>query len=291
MTRGMPGFDGQGAHPAPDGPIPDVLGAVKGYRWWTLSAPPLWESPALAAGNWPPGLLRGMQAPWEPGENTATCRASGASGWGGHCHPPESIPDEECGCGFWAYWTLQPHDLGSAGLPVCGVVEGYGAVLTGEKGFRAAKARIVALHLPFTIMPETAARSLLLAGPQRQYGSHNPWWNHPKFTGKVIQAGNVSFDDAPAEVPPEPELTPDEEQAMADAAEAWMAVIGLRLEDMYPGVRIFETRAHLEAEFPPDLSSLPPETAARITRCPDCKLHHANRTAHKMHCPGRRRSG
>jgi hypothetical protein len=254
----MPGFDGKGALPEP-GEIPDVLGTVRGYRWWTLPAPPLWDNPARSGPSWQPGLLRGMQAFWEPGENTAACRAGTASN-----HPDADIPVESCGCGFWAYWKPQPHDLSRSALPVFGVVEGYGAVLLGTKGFRAARARIVALHLPFTIMPEDYARAEVAraaigdgGGYPRQYGSHNPWWNHPKFTGKVVHVPGgppPPTEDTGLNLPPAPEPSPEMQQALADAAEAWMAVIGDRLATTYPDATVYETLNALQKEYPPDLS-------------------------------------
>lgn len=49
--------------------------------------------------------------------------------------------DPNCECGFWAY----DEDGFTAHGPVTGVIEAYGKVTIGTKGFRAEKARIVAL--------------------------------------------------------------------------------------------------------------------------------------------------
>ena len=102
-------------------------------------------------------------------------------------------------------------------------------------------------------------------GQRTPSGQRNPWWNHPQFTGKVISyGGQPDPDDDLAglarEQPPPPELSEpsaEERQAARDAAEAWMAVIGDRLEQMYPGAKVFETRDLLEKSFPPDRSYLP----------------------------------
>ncbi len=53
---------------------------------------------------------------------------------------------DKCDHGFWAYYTPQS-DYASPDK-VYGVVEGYGQCVIGTKGFRASKARIVALSLP-----------------------------------------------------------------------------------------------------------------------------------------------
>lgn len=227
FTPGLPGFQGAGE-------VPDVYGTVRGYRWWSFGAyswPPLHLNPFAA--DWMPGYLRGQVGEWLPGENTAECKPGGS-------HDPALIPHQPCGCGFWAYWALQHHNLGACSLPVCGVVEGYGAVITGEKGFRAAKARIAALHLPLVIMPP--GWKYPGAG---KYSRSNPWWNHPDFHGRVILDQSVKASYAA------PEPAAEDQQEERDRAEAWMAVIGDRLEQMYPGVRVFETREAMEHEYPP----------------------------------------
>lgn len=318
-ARGMDGFDGKGKLPGtpglppvtgddqPAGPdpgldlagggeIPDVFGVVRGYRWWTLDAPPLRESPAHADEVWPRKMLRGMQDHWGPGENVAVCRA------GYRVHEESALPDISCGCGFWAYWHLQRHEVGGSALPVCGVIEGYGAVLIGEKGFRAAKARIVALHLPFTIQPVTEAdddpmglglpkrdqpRTPSGYSPRTPSGQRNPWWNHPQFPGRVHTYAPSGYDDMdddlaglarPQPVPDLSEPSAEERQAARDAAEAWMAVIGDRLAQVYPDAKVFETRAAMEAEFPPDESYGPRPV------CPECGGHtNGDLAAHLRH--------
>ena len=168
---GEPGF-------TPDRPEPPfAAGSVTGYRWWAITAldvtPPAsvtcprcgrtshhpadvahgycgachdWTSPPRAAsGPYNPGPLRGMHAAWQPGENTAMCLD------GTRTHGLGTVPDENCYCGFYAFWDPPaPYSvLSTPGLmPVFGVIEGYGKVVIGSKGFRCAKARVLALHLP-----------------------------------------------------------------------------------------------------------------------------------------------
>lgn len=52
-----------------------------------------------------------------------------------------------CACGFYAYHShryLSPYESPTAML-LTGIIEGYGEVIMGEKGFRAQKARLVAI--------------------------------------------------------------------------------------------------------------------------------------------------
>lgn len=205
-----------------------VAGSVTGYRWWSLEAPDLALSPARADIMWRHGQLRGMQDYWQPGLNIAICKSDRTYRY----HPDSTIPDENCGCGYWAYWTLQHHQVGSGGtLPVCGVIEGSGNVLIGTKGFRCSRARIVALHLPFSIQPQVPAsleRQLRAAGWDGRfidYGRTVP----PHLTGKVTEA---------------------DVQAALVQAEAWMAVIGDRLARIYPDAEVFETKDAMLAKYP-----------------------------------------
>jgi hypothetical protein len=88
-----------------------------------------------------------MAPPWEPGENESRCLGNFTP-----CTDPGCtlcrdwpVPDHafhrDCTCGFYGvfYPSLIPM------RHVCGVVEVYGRVVVGPKGFRAAKARVLAL--------------------------------------------------------------------------------------------------------------------------------------------------
>ena len=107
------------------------------------------------------GRLRGVAHAdvFRPGENVARCRAApegrwtpGSSGitWTADetsAHRPGSA---ECGCGYWAHYD-GTHSWEST-LRASAIIEGYGLVTLGTSGFRAGKARLVALvppaHLP-----------------------------------------------------------------------------------------------------------------------------------------------
>lgn len=63
---------------------------------------------------------------------------------------PVPGPNGQCGCGFWAYWTPQhANSVFSPSRPVMGLVEGYGKTRIGDRGFRAEKARIIAVCVMF----------------------------------------------------------------------------------------------------------------------------------------------
>lgn len=80
---------------------------------------------------------------WTPGENVAECLSPPMYG-------PDGSPAEhemtECGHGFYGYYEGSNDYYGSG--HVMGVVEAYGETVIGTRGFRASKARIVALHIP-----------------------------------------------------------------------------------------------------------------------------------------------
>jgi hypothetical protein len=216
-------FGSRTAQPEPD----LVLGTITGYRWWTLLAPDLTLSPATAGEHWPAVPLQGMRAPWLPGVNIATCLTT-CPATGHH-----DIPWDACGCGYWAYWLPGYHDvgLGPGQLPVMGVIRGMGRTLIGERGFRCARAEIAAVYLPFVIDPVLPPADS---------------WQRAGFAGQVMYLGGPPVVSRPD--PPDPA----EIRAAADAAEAWTAVIGDRIEQMYPGVRVFETLDAMLRCFPPD---------------------------------------
>jgi hypothetical protein len=199
-----------------------MLGSVTGYRWWTLPAPDWASWPALAEETWPHGKLHGAQGDWFPGVNTAACQ-------GGYYNTPDRVvhpaPAKGCGCGYWAYWQPERREMGSydVRVPVFGAIKAWGRTRLATRGFRAEKARILAVHLPFTLLPER----------------------------KMREAGGIGWYDAFSSRSETPEFSPEEAQADAARIEAWIAVIGDRLELDY-GVRVFETRDALLATFPPD---------------------------------------
>lgn len=115
------------------------------------------------------GRLRGVSfnQVWTPGENRAECRTSlyatviqNAMQFAFHGSTPTYVDtltrDEphamrDCKHGFYAYYDGS-NDYRDPDR-VNAVIEGYGEAVIGSRGFRAMKARIVALHIPDSIKP------------------------------------------------------------------------------------------------------------------------------------------
>ena len=135
---------------------------------------------------------------WTPGENTATCHAGGYAGGlsmvaqylsGGLLSSsdlasrptvPVTAPKKHdvagCGCGFYAYYDGSNDYRTDA--RVSAVVEGFGETVIGSRGFRAQKARIVALCIPGT----ARARG----GWLRRWFTRHDAWNGLGAVGVVL---------------------------------------------------------------------------------------------------------
>ena len=121
---------------AADGPAL-VPGELRGYRQFQLRDDGLYPLVHWRSGAWAGSLEH------------ARCAAGGD-------HPP---PAADCRCGLYA-WYLP----GSATVPLgptSAVVAGRGRCILGDRGFRAAEARIEAVTLPATIRwhPSAATRA------------------------------------------------------------------------------------------------------------------------------------
>lgn len=106
---------------------PLALGTVRGIREWTIDR----------SNN----LIGRRGHSWRPGVNRARCSS------------PRADVALNCTCGFYAYWRPPRPRRGS----MIGVVEGWGKVVVGPKGFRCEKARIVALAPDSTVVGRLAA--------------------------------------------------------------------------------------------------------------------------------------
>lgn len=208
------GFDGGGL----------AVGSVFGIRWWNLKAP---DGIHLR--------LHGVQAPWQPGENIASCAACRP---GRECMHSE-VPDENCGCGFWAYWTVNAAPLYGQ-RRVMGVVEGYGRTLIGDKGFRCEKARIVALCCQFT--------EEQIVGTQPHYSQGPPPGVLFKRGGDGMKA-YLGFGGRPYGV------YDGEEYQYGDDLARQVALEG-QLEDVYQ-VPVYTTAKYMLLKHPPTTDYLP----------------------------------
>lgn len=146
----------------------DVMGLIYGFRYWGLDNA---------------FTLRGLTFPqkWVPGDNTAHCLRMRTREnptmtvpanlslktqmtyaddgtvtlpddsmfvWSDTCRGPAKAAygTESCNCGFYASKSPVNGGFGPpAGLPVAGVVAGWGDIEFGSEGFRCARARVVAL--------------------------------------------------------------------------------------------------------------------------------------------------
>jgi hypothetical protein len=129
--------------PVPHGGVALVPGELRGYRQFELRADGLY--PLVHAGS----------GPWEASSERARC-AAGAD------HEP---PGVDCGCGLYG-WYL-PGDSAMVVLgPATGVIAARGRCVLGDRGFRAAHARIEAVALPAGVRwnPRAASRARRMLG-------------------------------------------------------------------------------------------------------------------------------
>ncbi len=215
--QGMTGFAGAGEL---DFEPEFTMKPVRGLRQWTLKMPDLRNDPHQAdseRGGWSREPLTGVTGwAWPDGMTEALCG-------NGHDHipPVEALPDgKRDGCGFWAYWSLAElaghGSSGSQGRPVLGIIEGYGRVLLGERGFRSQRAKIIALAPAFTVRSEVTLLSPEIYGEKQR------------------------------------DRTEEARQRGQQHADAWMAVIQDRLGQLYPSARVFATTGGMLASVPPD---------------------------------------
>lgn len=136
----MKAFDGR----------PLIVGTIRGVRSWTINSDGrLWPRIYCAGGA------------WGPEENTAIChhpsmKAATAAIAQGLTHryihlqrfidrvPTHRVAGLDCECGFYAFFDGS-NEYHSEPDTLAGIIEGHGTVTAGTKGFRAEKAKIVAL--------------------------------------------------------------------------------------------------------------------------------------------------
>lgn len=105
--------------------------------------------------------------------NVATCQArTPLSLWQvvtGNRPGPHKVAGPECQCGFWSYfaendWTRTYRNSVRNGFGIEGIIFGWGTCGVGPRGFRAAKARILAL-----VRPEECEMPKLLDDAMEKY--------------------------------------------------------------------------------------------------------------------------
>jgi hypothetical protein len=102
---------------------------------WSFTVGPTWSAPSIVDDA--------------PGVKDVTLA---------HAKPKHRVGQKDCTCGYYAYFDGQNdyHDKSDARL--AGLIEGYGNVTIGERGFRAQKAKLVALIIPAKPDPKLAAK-------------------------------------------------------------------------------------------------------------------------------------
>jgi hypothetical protein len=239
-----------------------VPGRLRGYRSWRLNWPTGY-SPVprvLRYQNRRPVYLGALTAPqwWRPGDQPAAeCVRELLVQDGIYALPPEAssaehpldqpIPAKDCSCGYYAQHSSSyvADDMESItcvcatcrvrGAVVGGVVEGWGRVEVGKLGWRAARARIVALHVPYPRPVKKRIRKL--NKPQ-----HLTWVRVSTGT-EVSETSDCDFDEEVVEV-------------MCPAAESTYHQLRYALAAEYQ-VPIYWSWADLVTDYPPtDLAAL-----------------------------------
>ena len=131
--------------PEPHQGVALVPGELRGYRQFELRA----------GGLYP--LVHSASGPWSGRLELATCGA-------GADHPP---PAGDCRCGLYA-WYLPGSATVSLG-PASAVIAARGRCVLGDRGFRAAEARIEAVALPAAVRWNPSAASRVRRMLAQQY--------------------------------------------------------------------------------------------------------------------------
>lgn len=137
----------------------------------------------------PQGELTGVtyKGRWKDGENQAKCALHDETfyEWEGPEYkkkishdPTHQVASMGCSCGYYAYFDGNDNEF-QHGVNVEAVIEAWGKITIGEKGFRAAKARIVALVIPREVYPSHWLTKALhrLECSAKWYASHG--WSYP----------------------------------------------------------------------------------------------------------------
>ncbi|GAA4286549.1 hypothetical protein [Georgenia daeguensis] len=211
-----------------------VLGSVRGRRSFGVTAD---------------GRLTGLyySQVWHPGENRASCLHDGGV--------VVRLPDgritvraasereigaghglQGCTCGFYAYYREDPY---STSRRISGVVEGYGRVVLGTAGFRAERARILAL-----LVPGTASGPGADARP-RPGNISGPGWD----------AGGSRDPDVPTATGRRAPREPSGREPFSGATSAEEAPVDVaRIRAAYPEVAFFDRAEDMLAACPPTVN-------------------------------------
>lgn len=162
---------------------------------------------AVGVRSWAIDKLGRLQSPqykttWTPGEMLATCKGDPFQRTLlGYDRPPEGEHQQStCSCGFYAYY--EGFNEYAQADRVTGVIEGYGETQIGTRGFKSAKARIVALHVP----DDTADISRIGKTPFQRVRDN--YGQHVAIFDDYMQMSS-EFPTTQPEAEPTPETDPD----------------------------------------------------------------------------------
>jgi hypothetical protein len=149
---------------------------------------------------------------WALPEKQARCRRGEA--WGGRGCQSDGVPNRDCECGIYAYFTTDrlvgsSHELTAV---VTGVVEGTGKTLVGEFGFRTAHAKVLALMVEPVAKPYLFDDNVFVyvidGQPWGPRLSHQPWveratadWEVPMFTDRAAMLTAFPLTDLARDFP------------------------------------------------------------------------------------------
>lgn len=96
--------------------------------------------------------IRGVRFRFEPGENEAVCDAMGLSGRSLNTPLKQALSHHQvgslyCTCGYYAYFNPKP-SMSHTYWTIPAIISGYGTCTVGKEGFRAGKAKLLALVRP-----------------------------------------------------------------------------------------------------------------------------------------------
>lgn len=229
-VTGMKGFAGNSDF---------AVGSVLGYRCWKMPVDNLQSLTGAYGCTWDTRTVTDDTF-------TASCRRNDLARL---TRPGHAAPEPSCGCGFWAYWDFpRTHSVNVGGISwvrVHGVLEGFGTVLIGEKGFRAGKARIRGLAIDHEYY-----RNELRSEYAMRFRNSSPGIHRSRF--KTEQGAALAEEMCRAY---HPAHYPVQEPAFPE--NAFMSVVAMlesRLEFMYPTARIFSTSDSLRKYFGADAS-------------------------------------
>lgn len=132
---------------------------------------------------------------WADGENQAKCALTdstfysfesndGAERYFSAPKPEHRVGGIDCTCGYYGYFAGNDNEF-QAGVHVESVIEAWGKMTLGNRGFRASKARIVALVIPEEVFPDSWVQkfSHRVSCKARTFGPHG--WSYPYLANEA----------------------------------------------------------------------------------------------------------